>query len=434
MSSRFKHYHRPTVADDPELVETCSQWLAAKNYAQVAQLARTRGLPPHLRLLAWPLLLANHPYVKNPCLTPDYPSDGDDITSHVTPSRRKIKSDLARARQRSRASPPPKSCDENSLENNITNNNNNDRSASIPRSSISVGRSTSEVTLTKSNPVALIKHATTFTSSPSADSSNDAEDSIDIAIIDAILAFIAKWGKYAPYDLGMVYVALALTEWVDPTELANLPRQEEEEEHTFAQLLENALLVLLHGPPKLGDGPSGPCDSPLAQQISFFLGAFRKLLPELKDHFDDEELLGLGGDEWLLWWIKWAGARVWHPVDRARAWDMYFGWTLDAVSTGDRASDNTNDDASFTSSSSTASVSPFWGFDPNAPILDMHTQHIFVCLAALKSKRGVLMELDQSEIRQFLARFAKFDDTESIIAEAGEIWRSWHWIEEGEVE
>lgn len=438
------------MVDNPQLVETCCRWLDAGDYIQVAQLARTRGLPPHLRAKAWPILLANHPFVQNPYIVPEYPSGDGDEMLFVAPNRHRIMGDLSRARQRSRTSPPPAPISPNpqtqtpatsfchaqqdstsqhsssqTLSTPSSSNDTAPSSNSIPRSSISVERRQADSSITvvhhptctttagRSGPASPIPSPNDGQPRPLKKEASDIgeEDPLDAAIVDAIQAFLNKWGKYAPYDPGMVYVGVALGEWVDPQEIPD-----------FSGLVEHALLVLLHGPPNHGDGPSGPCDSPLAQQISFFLGTFRKLLPELKDHFDDEELLGLGGDEWLLWWIKWAGARVWHPIDRARVWDMYFGWT------GQPTVPSTDGE----SNGDSAAVSPFWSLDPTAPVLELHIQHIFVCLAALKSKRAVLLELDQSEIRQFLARFAKFDDTESIIAEAGEIWRSWHWAEESD--
>lgn len=47
----------------------------------------------------------------------------------------------------------------------------------------------------------------------------------------------------------------------------------------------------------------------------------------------------------------------------------------------------------------------------------------------IKAKKNTLLELEQSEIREYLSRLGKSKDIEGIVLEAGEIWRSWQWSE-----
>jgi hypothetical protein len=194
-----------------------------------------------------------------------------------------------------------------------------------------------------------------------------------------------------------------------------------ESNFSFHKIFEDLMLVILHMPQKAADGPSGPLDNPASSRLSLFITAFRTLLPELSSHFDEEDVLSsVGGDEWLLWWVKWLGAKVLYKRDRGRMWDMYFGWRPNSV----------------TENAAGAGVGPFW--DPmhleSTEVVDMFAQHMFVCLAILKSKKNTLLELDQSEIREYLGRVSKCDDMESIVYEAGELWRRWQVAEEEEGE
>lgn len=90
----------------------------------------------------------------------------------------------------------------------------------------------------------------------------------------------------------------------------------------------------------------------------------------------------------------------------------------------------------------------------------MHIELLFVCLALLQAKGNTLVELDQHEIRTFLSRLPaksfkasdkykqyqeqkekergatspdhgfRYDYMDSIIYEAGELWRKWLWREQ----
>jgi hypothetical protein len=415
-ASRFKHYHRPTISDSPALVQLCHKYIESGNIDGLARMARNRGLPPALRQYAWPLLLATHPYVVSPCLIEEFPDSSVGPQQELVPSRR-IRGDLSRIRTR--------------LNKHQSNNSSNlisthDSARSTP--------TRAQSPLNSPIPTDAEVVAAYF--------SDAVADRRFEMIEDAIDKFLSKWGRTIPYESGMAWVALGLADWVDPVfELAaHSSRQSPKNQSaastpelmplgewqpdamSFARIYEHLLLVMFHSPAMSADGPSGPCDSPLSQRMSSFLSIFRKLLAETSEHFDEEDVLSnIGGDEWLLWWIKWMGTRVWNKHDRARIWDMYIGWrpTVSLI-------DESEDDG--------LGMDPFWNpleLDSNT-ILDPHTQHLFVCVAILKSKRNTLLELDQSEIRQSLTQVKRANDMESIIMEAGEAWRSWQWAEEHE--
>jgi hypothetical protein len=65
---------------------------------------------------------------------------------------------------------------------------------------------------------------------------------------------------------------------------------------------------------------------PISDRISFFLFCMRKLLPELHSYLAEEDCLN--GD-WLLWWLKYDGSKVWSRYDRGRTWDLLLGYRLD---------------------------------------------------------------------------------------------------------
>ena len=61
----------------------------------------------------------------------------------------------------------------------------------------------------------------------------------------------------------------------------------------------------------------------ITDRISFFLFCMRKLLPELHSYLAEEDCLN--GD-WILWWLKYAGSKVWSRYDRGRTWDLLLGY------------------------------------------------------------------------------------------------------------
>ena len=64
----------------------------------------------------------------------------------------------------------------------------------------------------------------------------------------------------------------------------------------------------------------------LSDRISLFLFCLRKLLPELHSHLVEEDCLN--GD-WILWWLKYDGSKVWSRYDRGRTWDLLLGYRTD---------------------------------------------------------------------------------------------------------
>lgn len=496
--ARFKHHKKPTVSDSPRLVELCEEYIASKNIDALAKIARQRGLPPHLRQRAWPMLLAEHPYVLEPNVGLPEPrrrangaKSGEQCKSETEIPIRRLKGDLSRLQRKLKSQKMNKlELQYKQLQSNPSSHVSQTLSARSTPLSISPVSAASEGSLT-------MDHLNQVVVSESHDAQR-----FDI-YEDAIESFLTKY--HVKYESGLVWVAAAVAECVDPLECDN-----------WIQVYENFLLVLLHTPQRdigineiedrfsgknyYSDGvtsepfcenpaasdeqaavgvgadaavaaaaaasaastedasvaadattPSNPSSQKIASHvltdsISLFLSGFRRGLPELSAHFDEEDVLASigGGDEWLIWWIKWMGAKTWNSSDRARIWDMYLGWkrvsdsqcqqniaeeAAAAASNGVSAPASPSSDAS----ESDIGMDPFWSpmkldrvQEPNLP---PRIQHLFICLAMIKAKKNTLLELEQSEIREYLSRLGKSKDIEGIVLEAGEIWRSWQWSE-----
>lgn len=69
----------------------------------------------------------------------------------------------------------------------------------------------------------------------------------------------------------------------------------------------------------------------IEERVSYFIYCLRKLIPELSQYFHEEQILtkfGCLDDEWLIWWLKFCGTKVWSKYDRGRIWDFMLGWRL----------------------------------------------------------------------------------------------------------
>ena len=200
----------------------------------------------------------------------------------------------------------------------------------------------------------------------------------------SILKFVNKWGKIMKYDHALTWIALGLAEWFPPIPntswvlvgrdfpssktsciknlfhdysnyINNVPNLNEYLEDlvndkeiinmSFRDVYERLVLVLLHAPEEKIKNKSKDLLGPkkinrkilpinggtIEERVSFFIYCFRKLLPELSQYFQEEQILNKFGshdDEWLIWWLKWCGSKVWSRLDRGRIWDLIFGWRL----------------------------------------------------------------------------------------------------------
>jgi hypothetical protein len=438
----IKHFDKQQYFDyDPVVYSQLIKYIQSNNHHGLALISRQKGIPPFLRFKVWPVLLKYHAHVRNPFIQPD-----NDISSNNED-------------------------DEETLENKAMNE--EEISAKIKKD--------------------LKKYIQRLTYSSQIEL-NENEQEIFHILESAILKFTIKWSKIIKYDQSLTWMALNLAEWFPPipntpwvlcgrdntsstnnliTDITQDYSQYIDESNTnpeiqdflaeenmkFSSVYERLVLVLLHSPLKKSEVQNKALlpinGGTIEERVSFFIYGLRKLLPELGQFFSEEQILtrfGSHDDEWLIWWLKFGGSKVWSKFDRGRIWDLIFGWRLknpkkpieyyveklevDNEFLSRIGSDvfwslNSNDLAEFKDPESldnetrdaatilhknssfknlveelSSSKSSIQLTEHNIPFskLDPQFELIFVSLAILKSKENILVELDQHEIRQFLSR------------------------------
>ena len=497
---------------DKDILKQCQIYIQQNNHHGIALISRQKGLPPFLRCKLWPILLKHHPFVAHPFIEPDNVSSSVPLSGDAglagAQLQHTIRKDLRRYMH------------------------------GIAHSSVEEPFCERELQI------------------------------FDI-LENSVKKFVAKWGQIIKYDPALTWIALGLAEWCPPipqTPWVLLGRDVSSQENTcvgsvyaeydeyidafpefrefiekdatespslsslrFCDVYERLVLVLLHSPESANKRKLAKKSSKIdkftlpisggtiEQRVSFFIQIFQKLLPELLRHFEDEQILNKFGqqeDGWVIWWLKYCGAKVWSRVDRGRVCDLLLGWRLQS-----KKLDNNKDyynDKLFISNELLAKLGPdvFWSvdYDEEGPVklskddsfrdlinglhidwnhslssassseqslpdltppdsnmldtfadtkpaipfckIDSHIELIFVSLALMKAKENTLIELDQHEIRTFLSRLPaksyslsnkykqyqerkgndqvekglKYDYMDSIISEAGELWRKWLWM------
>ncbi|KAL7667216.1 Oxidant-induced cell-cycle arrest protein 5 [[Candida] zeylanoides] len=320
---------KPVFSYDADLLQLCMTYLNEKNHHGLALLSRQKGVPPFLRFKIWPVLLKYHPFVLNPFLQPDNIDDEEkEPTSTESSSKEQLKSS--------------------------TSHEENDLDAKIHRD--------------------LKKYIQRLNVSKEKELSGTESEIFDV-LEKAICKFIKKWGKIIKYDKAMAWVALGLAEWFPPipktpwvlagrnlnsddkcyksvfedyqeyidgesevdleSKLNDLIDDESISNMKFQDVFERLALVLLHSPEKTSTNrkinkSTLPINGgTIEERVSFFIYLLRKLLPELSTYFQEEQILNKFGshdDEWLIWWLKWCGSKVWSRFDRGRIWDLMLGY------------------------------------------------------------------------------------------------------------
>lgn len=320
---------KPSFNYDLSIFLAFQEYLNTKNHQGLALIARQKGIPPFLRFKAWPILLMHHPMVLNPFIKPDYDTplrgdngnnENDDLPNYYLEEEMSIRKDIQKYFDRCR-----------------------------PNGSSTLSREESQI--------------------------------FDI-ILHAVHKFIKKWGQIVKYDNALTWIALGLAEWVPPIPhtpwvlvgrdcntvqdsciknlfddysiyignfegldkyLEDITKEDRISTMSFLDIYERLLLVLLHSPEekfkyevektptKINKKILPINGGTLEERVSFFIYCFRKLLPDLANFFQEEQILNKFGshdDEWLIWWLKYGGSKVWSHLDRGRIWDLMFGWRL----------------------------------------------------------------------------------------------------------
>lgn len=366
---------KPTFNYDLDVFNQCKTYLHERNHHGLALIARQKGLPPFLRFKVWPILLKSHPFVLNPFIQPDSDASAeadagssesavtDDENGHAPAEMSKeetlknhIRKDLRRYIQRLKFS----GASNNTTTNNTSNN--SPTSGMIPNSAYN--------------------------------DLNDIDMAIFDILERAVFKFVTKWGQIIKYDPALTWIALGLAEWSPPiphtpwvligrdtpstnnscvknlmddysTYIENIPLLDSYLQDLimddtistlqFHEIYERMALVILHSPDErhrktsvVSSINSKPGEEgyheviinksllpinggTIEERVSFFIYVLRKLLPELSQYFQEEQILNKFGshdDEWLIWWLKYCGSKVWSRLDRGRIWDLMIGWRL----------------------------------------------------------------------------------------------------------
>lgn len=494
--------HKPSFNYDLEVFNLCKEYLNTKNHHGLALIARQKGIPPFLRFKVWPILLKYHPFVLDPFIQPD--NEIINETSDVESTSSKETS--------SSSSKGYLSQSESDYEVRSESRKESDASTEIEKKiKKDIARYIQRLYYLKSHDLTPVE--------------KEIIQTLESAVLKFTLKWskIIKYDtslSWMALNLAEWFPPIPKTPWVlvgrDQSQkgssliasvvddysnyIDHIPgldnyldeliyKNETISNMKFQDVYERLVLVLLHCPepeskvgtetetaPNKNDQKDERKQSKMnkttlpitggtiEQRVSFFIFCLRKLLPELAQHFHEEQILtkfGCLDDEWLIWWLKFCGTKVWSKHDRGRIWDFLLGWRLknpkrsfnyyyeklnyvnrntlqklgpdvfwtvgssenEQTSTIDLRRNSFRDlitelnnelhisKSDFLLTSATplsANESKENVSGPNLSIpfsrIDPHIALIFISISLLKSKENTLVELDQHEIRQFLSR------------------------------
>ncbi|TID15441.1 hypothetical protein CANINC_004407 [Pichia inconspicua] len=351
-----------SISDIPELVELCSQFLKSQNVTGLAMLARQAGLPPHLRCKIWPILLRTHPFVQSPYIEIDLDEDNEDEVNYNIPVK-DIKFDLRKYLRSSEKYIPKVLTSELKELFEIQNKIFDTIEYAIIKflkkwnkiihynsslAWIALGLAEWVPALPNSNYVLcgrddIAKNGTKL---------RDINDSSFERLSKNISSNKSSCSEYSSDT------SLSTTDNISLSSISTRTSDisTEGRQMTFSEMYERLVLVILHSPEQPeneedernlegdnnnghseGENENGDDDltnfkqySVLAKKgglikdrISFFLFCLRKLMPELYNYLGEEDCLN--GD-WILWWLKYCGSKVWSRYDRGRTWDLVLGY------------------------------------------------------------------------------------------------------------
>ena len=338
---------KPVFNYDLDVFNQIKYYLEEKNHHGLALIARQKGVPPFLRFKVWPLLLKTHPFVLLPFIQPDCHQDDDDGAFDVDEVERSIGHDLRRYVQRLHYLCKPLTTIDPRAHQIIH---------ILHQAVLKFAKKWSRII--KYDPsltwiaLNLAEWLPPVENTPWVLCGRDHKTPNDQVVTNVI-------DDYSNYIDHIPGLAEFMNDLVEDTTLNTL---------NFSEVYERLVLVLLHCPEQtrlltslgslllllllLLDRGAGaplrpePADDDLEprlrlvlplnggtieDRVAYFIYCFRKLLPELANYFSDEQILtrfGSQDDEWLIWWLKYAGLKVWLKFDRGRIWDLLLGWRL----------------------------------------------------------------------------------------------------------
>lgn len=359
------------------IINEVIQLIKENDHNSLAYIARTCGIPPQLRHLAWPILLKYHPFVLSPNIMTNT------LEFNILHDEPKSNDD------------PEGSTDRKKSNSSTTSDNLNDHKPhNINWNYKPETKDNDEIlkNIQKDiNKYIMVDHK---------------DEDLEQIVIECISKFLNKWGKIFKYESGLTWVCLSLMEWCSPYQyikdqscLKVLPGRSfyrsthghsnkkankgelvkdnvisnsnnqtlveisrnlfldypmvdgikelyESSEHNLLAkktdiyaLFEKTLLVFLHSP----DLKSIIINkqSRLSQDYSpvisggdynfnqnLFYKIFEDCFPDLYQSFQEQlsDVTNTSQNSWISYWIKFGAVRTFNKSDRARIWDMMFGW------------------------------------------------------------------------------------------------------------
>lgn len=356
------------ITEIPELVELCQQFLKSQNITGLSMIARQAGLPPHLRHKIWPLLLKSHPFVQNPYVEIDLDDyeerkaepDGDenhdvkgtsgDIKSYTVPIK-EIRFDL-RKYLRSAERYYPKTItheikDMFEIQGKIFDVIENAIIKFLKKwgSIIHYNSSLTWIALGLAEWVPPLENSQFVLCGRDDIARNGTKlRNINDNYFEKITrSTYSSETSSTTFDSPYTHSPVSFTPSASPMNTPPIGHKP----MSFAEIYERMALVILHSPdpaqledskkyestqtlPILKDSEhlsiSPYLGGTIKDRVSFFLSCMRKLLPELHSYMAEEDCLN--GD-WLLWWLKYDGSKVWSRYDRGRTWDLILGYRSD---------------------------------------------------------------------------------------------------------
>lgn len=362
------------ISDIPELIELCSQYLQSQNITGLAMLARQSGLPPHLRCKIWPVLLKNHPFVQNPYIEIDIDEDNEDEDMNYEIPIKEIKFDLRKYLRSSERYIPKVLNNETKelfeIQNKIFETIEHAIKKFLKKWSkivhynssltwIALGLAEWVPVLPNSNYVLCGRDDVAKNGTKLRDINDSSFERL--SNINNSSSNVSTCSTYNSETSSTNNDTASFNSFSSKsTDVSTEGRQ-----MTFAEVYERMVLVILHSPEQpenLDDDHSsvgtdeykvnnnikdnddvvdddgdnendytnfkqysvlGKSGGLIKDRISFFLFCMRKLLPELYSYLAEEDCLN--GD-WILWWLKYCGSKVWSRYDRGRTWDLLLGY------------------------------------------------------------------------------------------------------------
>lgn len=436
-----------------KIINLYNKFISDNDHLGLATLARQYGIPGNLRYKVWPILLKYHPYVIDPFIDATVENDND-----LNLDLKKLNYDIN------------KYFKIRTLSNDVNSSPNNLQFSPIELEIIKIINDSIVKFFGKWGKI--VKYDSGFT---------------------WIALNLAEWFPPIPNSN---YVLIGkniinknnstnkhLTQIFELNEFSldeNSVQNSFETSMSFYEVFERLVLVLLHSNDDDDDDDdenelnlkNQPINKreiifksgKIEKRINFFINALAKLQPELFKLLSEEEYLlsnNKSNNEWLTWWLKYCGSKILNKNDRGRLWDLLLGFRLNYKKFLINSDPNSKklkifkkfyNDEIF-KDNELFNIDEFWFITSNNSNdlkwsqIDYQFQLIFIFISILHKNESKLLEIDQSEMIEFLSNLNfkennsslnnninefNFDLNGSIqkaIIEAGDLWRNWLWQE-----